>query len=191
MGTDFLVASYNIISIIFTVGATAGLVWQMGKWINRRADSKASVLRQRVDDKALEDKTDREGIARTIRAEAEERDKRLREFSTGLVDGMRAAASKDNTDLVLKLGLLEERVNGRIEKVDVKLMEMLTGLTKRSDLVNGNIANIRADIADLQEDIAETSIRDETPANAKARLRAMRIKRRRIEADRVSQAERS
>ena len=190
METDFLVASYNIISIIFTVAATAGLVWQMGRWINRRADSKASVLKQHVDEKAQADKNDREGIAHTIRAEAEERDKKLREFSTGLINDMREAAAKDNTDLIIKVGLLEDRLNGRIEKVDVKLMEMLTGLTKRSDLVNGNIANIRADIADLQEDIAETSIRDETPANAKARLRSMRIKRRRIEADRVAQQER-
>ena len=66
---------------------------------------------------------------------------------------------------------------------------MIQGLSKRSDLVNGNIANIRADIADLAEDMADINTENEPPQAAKSRIKAQRLKRRRIEADRVAQAE--
>ena len=187
-----VVAIANIIQVttlIVSVASMGTFIWQMGRWLNRRADSKAEQLKEQFEQRAVEDKQGREHIANVIRIEADQRDAKLREFSKDIADRMRDAAIKDNTEVLVKLGTLEDRVNLKIERVDNKVMDMLTSLSKRSDLVNGNIANIRADIADLQEDVADTMIKDETPANAKARVRAMRIKRRRIEADRVSQAE--
>jgi len=180
----------NITTLVVSVASIGTFIWQMGRWLNRRADAKAEQLKAQFDQRAIEDKQGRERIAEVIRIEADERDTKLREFSKDVADRARDAAIKDNTELLVKLGTLEDRVNLRIERIDNKVMDMLTSLSKRSDLVNGNIANIRADIADLQEDVAETMIHNETPANAKARVRAMRIKRRRIEADRVAQAER-
>jgi len=188
-----VIAVANIIQIstlIISVASIGTFVWKMGLWVNKRTDSKAEQLKQQFEQRAIEDKQGRERIAEVIRIEADQRDAKLREFSKEVADRARDAAIKDNTEVLVKLGTLEDRVNLKIERVDNKVMDMLTSLSKRSDLVNGNIANIRADIADLQEDVAETMIHDETPANAKARIRSMRIKRRRIEADRVAQAER-
>jgi hypothetical protein len=187
-----VIAVANIIQVstlIISVASIGTFVWKMGLWVNKRADIKADQVRQHLDQTAIEDRKGREQIAAVIRTEAEERDTKLRAFSKDLVGQVKDSAEKDNTELLIKLGTLEDRVNTRIEKVDNKVMDMLTSLSKRSDLVNGNIANIRADIADLQEDFAEALYQDETPANTKARTRAMRIKRRRIEADRVAQAE--
>ena len=94
-----------------------------------------------------------------------------------------------------------------IESVDSKVAVMLTDLRKRADLTNGNVAMIRTDIADLQEDLS--LIQDALPAAVAAtgggsasvadydrnetkrlRDRKRRDRRRQIEADRVSQSER-
>jgi len=179
----------NITTLLVSAASMGAFIWQMGRWLNRRADTKAEQIKEQLAERAREDKEGRDHITQVIRSEADQRDVKLREFSKDMSDHMRDLAIKDNTDLLIKLGTLEDRVNLRIEKVDNKVMDMLTSLSKRSDLVNGNIANIRADIADLQEDFADAVVKDETPANTKARVRAMRIKRRRIEADRVAQAE--
>ena len=179
----------NITTLLVSAASMGAFIWQMGRWLNRRADTKAEQIKEQLAERAREDKEGRDHITQVIRSEADQRDVKLREFSKDMSDHMRDLAIKDNTDLLIKLGTLEDRVNLRIEKVDNKVMDMLTSLSKRSDLVNGNIANIRADIADLQEDFADAMVKDETPANTKARVRAMRIKRRRIEADRVAQAE--
>jgi len=179
----------NITTLVVSVASMGTLIWQMGRWVNKRADIKADQVRQQLEEKAVEDKKGRELIADVIRTEADARDTKIRAFSKDLVDQVKDSSGKENTELLVKLGSLEDRVNARIERVDNKVMDMLTSLSKRSDLVNGNIANIRADIADLQEDFADAMIQDETPSNTKARIRAMRIKRRRIEADRVAQAE--
>src|ERR1051325_3342822 len=179
----------NITTLLVSAASMGAFIWQMGRWLNRRADTKAEQIKEQLAERAREDKEGRDHITQVIRSEADQRDVKLREFSKDMSDHMRDLAIKDNTDLLIKLGTLEDRVNLRIEKVDNKVMDMLTSLSKRSDLVNGNIANIRADIADLQEDFADAMVKDETPANTKARIRAMRIKSRKKEADRVAQAE--
>lgn len=194
---DVFNLTYQIVSIAVSVGTMGVLIFQMGKWINKRADDKALTLKKSTEDIAVNIKRNMEeravelnktakDVATLIKAEADERDRKLRDYTEhGFAENKQMIS-----DLGSKLSALDQKVTERIDKLDTKLMAMIDNLTKRSDMVNGNIANIRTDIADLQEDLAEQSSHTEDPANAKARIRAQRLKRRRIEADRVAQAER-
>lgn len=191
IGPDVISISSQIVNILFTVGATGALLFQAVRWINKRQDDKAVLLKHQLDEKSAQDKAERDHIASLIKAEAQARDVENARHITESANEIMQKANKDTTELTLKLNLQEERINSRIEKIDNKVMDMLTSLSKRSDLVNGNIANIRTDIADLQDDIAELSINQDSPLNAKVRTRTQKLKRRRIEADRVAQSERS
>jgi hypothetical protein len=186
-----------LISILVSVVTLSAFMFKIGQWINKRADDKAVGLKKATEDIAINIKKNMEEravelsrtakeVATLVKVEAEERDDKLRDYTeTGFSDN-----AKLISDLGGRLTDLDVKVTERIDKLDLKLMTMINDLGKRSDMVNGNIANIRTDIADLQEDLAEMNIANEDPNNVKTRVRAQRLKRRRIEADRISQSER-
>jgi hypothetical protein len=100
-------------------------------------------------------------------------------------------------------------IDGKVGTVDNKVEKMF----ERANLVNGNVSNIRTDIADLQEDLLELYSADDleyqkedngrdvevdkghgrdsisTRKNRKRTDLARRIKRRQIETDRIDQEE--
>lgn len=92
---------------------------------------------------------------------------------------------------------LHSEVTTSLENMDNKLTVTQEDLRKRADLTNGNVSFIRADIADLQEDMLD--LWDST-ANGKQsqsfdrtkKMKALerRKRRRKIEADRIAQSER-
>jgi hypothetical protein len=105
---------------------------------------------------------------------------------------------------------IDDKLSAKIDEVKQDTLRMLEGLADRSDLVNGNIANIRNDIVQLQEDIIELYSADDIerqrdtnrseldPGNGRDSLSARknrkrmelerRNKRRDIKDDEVSQA---
>jgi hypothetical protein len=143
---DFLSSISPVITTILGVATLAGIMYNVGRWINNKAELKAA----------------------SVKAETIARAQEVKDFN------------KRNIDSIEK----------QIVSVDEKLIQMVDDLTRRSDLVNGNIANIRTDIADLQEDLMDLTGEDEGQENTKNRIRAAKLKRRRIESDRVSQQER-
>lgn len=119
------------------------------------------------------------------------------------------AQSKTLDNVVARTQQIEDRTVETIKNQAIALasqQDMLTGLQKRSDLVNGNIASIRTDVADLSDDLDELYAmiedRNANPPDSKSairnaelrtysrtRKRSMKEKRRRIEADRIDQSE--
>ena len=78
-----------------------------------------------------------------------------------------------------------------IESIDEKVTMMLADLRKRVDLTNGNVAMIRTEIADLQEDIQSlydinSGDGEDFKQRKREQERTRRQRRRKIEVDRVS-----
>jgi hypothetical protein len=110
-----------------------------------------------------------------------------------------AAALKEYTDR------RHEDVLTGIDEMQNRLGGIISDLRDRADLTNGNVSNIRTDIADLQEDLLELwesqlslsksestpapQTQIETIADKKRQALERRKKRRQIEVDRVQQNE--
>lgn len=178
MTEDFIVAAYPVISILIGVGTLGGFIYKMGAWINKKAETKAAILKEVTEKKADE-----------LRKYAEEVAKEVRDIN-----------EKQIADL-------QKRLDGLEDKIDK--------VFQRADLVNGNVSNIRTDIADLQEDLLELYSADDieyeqnedsgrhievdkgrgrdSVSSRKNRKRVdlnRRLKRRKIESDRIEQSER-
>lgn len=92
---------------------------------------------------------------------------------------------------------LHREVVDSLKTMDAKMSGMVEDLRKRADLTNGNVSFIRADIADLQEDMLDLwdTAADGSPHTTFDRGKKMkalerRKRRRKIEADRIAQSER-
>ena len=188
--------TYLIISIVIGIGAVGGLLFQLGRWLNRRSTDKIEELKTQNDSiaKQVEEREEKRAkdvlqtstaVLDKIKNDSTERDGKLQLYLTKVADDYRQINARHITDLETTYSKRDDVVEQRLEKIE----DSLDMLTKRNDLINGNIASIRADITDLAEDLADVSTENEPPIALKARQRAQRLKRRRIEADRVAQQE--
>jgi hypothetical protein len=107
-----------------------------------------------------------EYVAANIKIESDKNAANLKEVTADIANDIRdeaqktAAALKISTDE--KERILREYTDKtlsaltlKIDTIDTKVMTMLQDLADRSDLVNGNVRNIRNDIIQVQEDIAD------------------------------------
>lgn len=119
----------------------------------------------------------------TIRWQKKEQEKKAAEMK--LVEDAKAQAVKQYSEAQNK------EVVRLIGEVNSQMTEMIDDLRKRADMTNGNVAAIRTDIADLQEDVLdlfENTDEDDTKEKKRAE-RERRERRRKIERDRIAQAE--
>lgn len=120
-----------------------------------------------------------------VKAEAKETADALQKVLEDTASDVKEYTDKRNNEMLVK-----------ISEVDKKVMEMLSDLTVRANLTNGNVALIRTEISDLQDDIL--TIQDTMPCDGnevkstdmrRLRDRRRKNKRRDIERDRVAQSE--
>ena len=69
----------------------------------------------------------------------------------GLLGGMRLVVAPLYTEM--------QAVNGRIDRMDVRMREEFSVMREEFKAVRGEIADVREDVADLREDIAALSER--------------------------------
>jgi hypothetical protein len=148
MVEEFINTLAIVISILAGLGGLAAYIQNALGSVKKRADEKA-------DDKAkmLKEQTDER--ARQIKEDVERTAILMKEYNERTAEALK----KVTTDTAISLAdyntRVEEKLMVKIDKVDEKQSTMLEDLSDRSDLVNGNVANIRNDITDLQEDIIE------------------------------------
>jgi hypothetical protein len=131
--TDFIAIATPVITIIIGVTTLGGFMYKIGSWINTKAEAKATALKLVTDKSAADLKLATETTAKDLKLYTDDTAKQLREY----------------TDKTLSA------VTDRIAKIDDKVMAMLQDLANRSDLVNGNVAHIRSDLMDLQDQVTE------------------------------------
>lgn len=230
MSTDIFSGSGAIIAWIGGIAVLAGYMWQLLKGVNNRNEArdlkKEEALKKTTEDNAAHLKKATEDIADNIKEQAEERASELKTATQEIADRIKREA---DTREVLVRSYTDKTMDGlkaQIADVDRKVMETLSkqqdmlsqqqsllgGLTKRSDMVNGNIANIRGDLIEIDDAVDElytkirqmdnnnndnnnsrkrSPIHDEEDAYDRARKRNMREKRKRIDADRIAQSEKT
>ena len=190
----------TIMTVVLSVGSIGALIWQLGRGINKRADIKAEQLKIQTDSiatdvknqnllRASEIKETTNIVLEKIKSESTEREMKLRDYLVKLADDYRQTNAKHISEVESNVGQKQTDLEGRINEVNVKMTSVLEALGKRTDMINGNIASIRTDIADLQEDLSQVIDKDESPQTSRERAKMQRLKRRRIEADRVAQSE--
>ena len=190
----------TIMTVVLSVGSIGALIWQLGRGINKRADIKAEQLKIQTDSIATDVKNqnllraseitkETNIVLEKIKSESTEREMKLRDYLVKLADDYRQTNAKHISEVESNVGQKQTELDGRINEVNVKMTSVLEALGKRTDMINGNIASIRTDIADLQEDLSQVIDKDESPQTSRERAKMQRLKRRRIEADRVAQSE--
>lgn len=135
--------------------------------------------------------------ARWLEQKADRKAERVKEIAEKTALDLKTIAEKTVSDTRIYSEKRYDELTQKVGSIDIKVVELLSDLRKRADLTNGNVALIRTEIADLQDDIA--MIQDILPTNAdtvkqsdmkKLRDRKRRNRRRDIEKDRVEQSER-
>lgn len=175
----------------------------------------AETMKEAADQRTYEVKQTTQAVLDTMKIESAQRDIKLRDYVANLADEYRQVNAKHINELEVKLALSQEELNKRMDtherqtEAQIKTMDhnyikgmeeirtilqarsaLLDELQKQSQYVNGNIASIRSDIADLQEDLLDVISKDDPPQTTRERIKANRLKRRRIESDRILQDER-
>jgi uncharacterized phage infection (PIP) family protein YhgE len=190
---DILAQLSTIMTIVLVLG---GAIFGGIRWLNQQGDKKVAKAKEEADKTANELKELTEHVAIQIKTEAEETARDVKDLTERIAKEMKTSSDLVNKELVSK-----------IEQVDKRVTEMLGDLRKRADLTNGNVATIRTEIQDLNDDLQELYDRvPESPLIAaedgngaalqarlkrtKEREKKQRLKRRKIEADRVEQSER-
>jgi hypothetical protein len=140
--------AYIVISILAGLGGLGAYIQNALSSVKKRADEKA-------DEKAkmLKEQTDER--ARQIKEDVERTALLMKEYNERTADALKKVTADTAISLADYNTQVEEKLMVKIDKVDDKQSTMLKDLSMRSDLVNGNVANIRNDITDLQEDIIE------------------------------------
>lgn len=168
-------------------------------------------------DTALTLKENNEKIAVGLKENTKDMAITLKENNAGIAAGLKENNEKIAQSLKENNAQTSELIKSQLTESTEKLNLVLRGLAERADLVNGNVASIRTDIADLQEDLLDLYSGDDLDyqredngrdveidhgrgrdglsarKNRKrldtSRRRLETTKRRKIEADRVNQAE--
>jgi hypothetical protein len=153
MSADVLGGSGAIITYLGGIAILGGYMWQLLKGVNSRNEKKADELRKTTEENASGLKKATEDIATQIKKEADAREIIVRSYTDKTID-------------VLK---------SQINEVDNKVMTMLKDLADRSDLVNGNIKNIRDDIMDVQQDVIELYSADDIEYEARDNGRDVQV----------------
>ena len=106
--------TYQITAILLTVGSIGGLIWQLGRWINSRAEVKAKTLQDTTEriamdikhgaeERAINVKETTQQVLEKMKDEATERDVKIREYVTNLAEQYREVNAKHITDLEAKV----------------------------------------------------------------------------------------
>lgn len=184
----------QVSTIATTVVLVGGLIFGAIRWLNAQSDKKVAKAKQEAETTATELKGLTAHVAEQIKKEAEETAEDVKALTERI-----AAEMKETSEAVNK------EIMGRIEQVDKRVMEMLSDLRRRADLTNGNVAVIRTEIADMNDDLQElyeqipdssqTAVGNgsgnaERLKRTREREKKQRLKRRKIEQDRVEQSER-
>jgi hypothetical protein len=152
---EFITVLTPIISIIIGVGTLGGFMYKIGDWINKKAELKATLLKASNDTIAFNLKQQNENTAANLKIVTE-----------SVADGVKHQAESTAENLK-RVTVDQERVvkeytdktvislKSMLDIVDEKVMTMLQDLANRSDMVDGNVGNIRKDISELQEDIID------------------------------------
>lgn len=180
--------------IIITPFILLGINWWNTRQGKRKEDErkiyetiKAKELKEDDERKARNLKDMTEKIAEEVKNRAEEVAKELEESTANILQKSKEYTEKTNRDII-----------ARIEVIDTKVMSMLSDLRKRAELTNGNVATLRNDIADLQDQMedlfedrgkSDSEVRDLQAQRDQKRKRRQR--RRQIDSDRIAQSERS
>jgi hypothetical protein len=148
MVDEIVNTAYIVISILAGLGGLGAYIQNalagVKKRADEKADEKAKMLKEQTDERAHQIKEDVERTA-TL----------LKEYNERTAETLKKVALDTAQSLAEYNTKIEEKLMVKIDKVDDKQSTMLKDLSMRSDLVNGNVANIRNDITDLQEDIIE------------------------------------
>ena len=150
---DFF-SDYGVI-VAFFIGL-AGLgtfVWNIIKGYSKRQDEKEAERLKIEEAKALVIKKDIEDRAEKIRHDAENNAENIKKEVEGRAILVKEEISITATNLRQHNQILIDNVLARIKEVDEKVMKMLSDLTTRADMTNGNVRNIRSEIADVQDDV--------------------------------------
>jgi hypothetical protein len=150
---DFF-ADYGVI-VAFFIGL-AGLgtfIWNIIKGYSKRQDEKEKEQQIEEDKKAAIIKKDIEDRAERIRCDAELNANNIKKEVEGRAILVKEEISITASNLRQHNQILIDNVLQRIKEVDEKVMKMLSDLTTRADMTNGNVRNIRSEIADVQDDV--------------------------------------
>jgi hypothetical protein len=153
---------------------------------------------QQIKKKEMQRKHDEEGNARELKEANERIAVEVKNRAERIAEDLKNSTS----NILMTSKTYTENTNKeiiqRIEAIDRKVMEMLNDLRKRADLTNGNVATLRTDIADLQEQMEElfedrNKSADERKMSEQIRekRKKQRTRRREIDANRIAQSERS
>jgi uncharacterized phage infection (PIP) family protein YhgE len=183
----------QISTIATTVVLVGGLIFGAIRWLNAQSDKKVAKAKQEAETTATELKGLTAHVAEQIKGEAEETARDLKALTERIASEMKVTSEAVNKEIM-----------GKIEQVDKRVMEMLSDLRRRADLTNGNVATIRTEIQDLNDDLQELYEQMPEPVvptgngaamaervkRTREREKKQRMKRRKIEQDRVEQSER-
>lgn len=157
-------------------------------WYNTSQSKKRDLERKQDEEKsAREVKESDERIAAEVKTRAERIAEELKRSTADILMTSKTYTESTNKEIIDK-----------IASIDKKVMEMLNDLRKRADLTNGNVATLRSDIADLQEQMEELFEDRDKNSDERRELQVQREKkkkqrerRREIDRNRIAQSERS
>jgi hypothetical protein len=150
---DFFTDYGTIVAFFIGLGGLGTFIWNMVKGYNKRQDEK-EIDRQKAEDaKAVVLKKDIEDRANRIKADAEDQAEGVKKEVEGRAVLIKAEIATTAELLKHHNQLLIDNVLVKIREVDEKVMKMLSDLTTRADMTNGNVKNIRSEIADVQDDV--------------------------------------
>jgi hypothetical protein len=153
--------------IVSTTAIIGGFLWKSVQYINQQ-----HTLREERTKKELEER------AAKLKQETEEKAAIVKKAIEDKAEEVKNELCKEN-----------DRLMDAIDSIKVSVED----LKKRDDLTNGNVADIRNDIADLQEELQE--LYESTPhmaasdvvKNSRTKRLKRREKRKIIEANRIAQ----
>lgn len=150
---DFLAEWGNIITFLIGLAALGGFIWRAIQWMNQQQnikeatrlkieEEKAKVIKQEIEERARDLKRDQADTAEDVKRDVEAKAAVIKEEIAAT-----ARVLKEHTER------MNEQVRLAIKEVDEKVMRMLSDLSKRADMTNGNVKMIRSEIADVQDDV--------------------------------------
>lgn len=198
--TEFVTQGGGIVSTSAIIG---GFIWRMVVSINKKNDAKAAVIKKDVEERARMLKEDNEQKAKAVQDAIASRatdlkmilDKQNNDLRIDLVnraDLLRDKLELDNKNFKEHYDKENMMLSSKITNLDEILKDMFDELKTRADMTNGNVASIRGDISDLQEDFSQMyRVLYPDESDVRERNLKMRERRKQIEADRKTQEPKS
>jgi hypothetical protein len=170
-----------VITVIGTIATTvlSLVILRFLKFYEKKQDRKADEIKIEAIKSAEKVKDNVSDMARELAEKAEERNrlhaeatakiakdlkiqsqiadeniaKTLNETTTKTASDLRATISKLADDIQSQTGQQNKEILDKISGVDKRLSDMITSLQYKSEMTNGNVASIRKDLLEIQEDV--------------------------------------